>query len=459
MTMPIRIAALTAALALAAAPAYEPAPTFQASKVLPARLLKGPHHTVAEAVGADEFYQQFHIVSDFGELDASGRTMLETRVLEVDALARLSDVSKGEVFAKSAGTAVLNIGKGVVSVVRDPEGTAKGIGTGLKRFGTNLGRRAKRAADSVTTDDRKPDDPDQTTKDKALDTAGGAANSVLGVSGAARRWAQKLGVDPYTTNPILHKALVDIGKIDAAGSIVTKVALPIPALAATTATVGGLVWGTDPEELRKTNEARLAELGVPKAGAGRFFANGNYTLSSQTRLIAALYAVKADGGADYVDVASDANDEREALFFVESAEMLAQFHETTPVTAVLKDSRAMVARTGARAVALLPFDYVYWTERLATTSREIAGRARQELGARRLEMRISGASTAAAKAGLRAAGWSVTDGANAPAGRNPLTAPCARVSARCGPRVARAARRPPAPRGRGARSPRSPSRG
>ncbi|PYQ53506.1 MAG: hypothetical protein DMF78_08695, partial [Acidobacteria bacterium] len=108
--------------------------------------------------------------------------------------------------------------------------------------------------------------------------------------------------------------------------------------------------------------------------------------------------------------ASDASDEREALFFVESAELLAGLHKTMPVTKILQDSRAMVAKTGTRAVALLPFDSVYWTEELAKESPDIARRARQELGATSLEARISGTATAAAKAGLRAAGWVVTEG-------------------------------------------------
>jgi hypothetical protein len=173
-------------------------------------------------------------------------------------------------------------------VVKDPEGTAKGIGGGLKRFGVNLGRKAKRTADSVTHDDKKAGESGESSSDKALDAAGGAANSVLGVNGAARKWAQKLGLDPYTTNPILHKALVDVGKIDTAGSIATKIVLPVPVLVSGAATVGGLVWSKDPEALRKINEARLAEIGVSKAGASRYFVNGNYTLTMQTRLIAAF---------------------------------------------------------------------------------------------------------------------------------------------------------------------------
>jgi hypothetical protein len=398
------------ALMLAAAvPAFEPAPTFQASRILPPDLLKGPHYRVSEAVTAEGLYQVFEIVSDFGDIVAEGRTVLRTRVREVDALARLSEVSKGEIFAKAAGGSVLAVGKGVASVVKDPEGTAKGIGGGIKRFGVNLGRKAKRTADSVTTDDKKADEGAGSGSDKALDAAGGAANSVLGVNGAARKWAQKLGVDPYTTNPILHKALVDVGRIDKTATIATKIVLPVPVLVSGTATIGGLVWSKDPEALRKINEARLAELGVPKPSASRYFLNGNYTLTTQTRLIAALHAVKVKGCADYVESAADADDEREALFFVESAEWLAGVHKTEPVSALLSDSRAVVAKRGSRAVALLPVDWLRWKDELQKVTTELAARAKRELGATALEMRITGTVTAAAKAGLGAEGWTVRE--------------------------------------------------
>ncbi len=82
--------------------------------------------------------------------------MLLMRLHEVGALAELDKVSKSEVFLKAAGTSVLNVGKGVASVVKDPKATAAGMGEGVKRFGTNLGRKAKRttdkAVDSATSD-------------------------------------------------------------------------------------------------------------------------------------------------------------------------------------------------------------------------------------------------------------------------------------------------------------------
>src|SRR5437660_1168312 len=142
VSMRLGTTSLAAVIALAAAgPAFEPTPAARASKILPAKLLEGPHYTVADAVTTEGFYQKFHIASDYGDFDANGRTMLRVRLAEVDALTRLAEVSRGEEFAKAAGTAVLDVGKGVASVVKDPAGTAKGIGTGLKRFGTNLGRK------------------------------------------------------------------------------------------------------------------------------------------------------------------------------------------------------------------------------------------------------------------------------------------------------------------------------
>jgi len=387
---------------LAGAADFEAPASFRASKILPANLVKGPHHTIAEKVTAEGYYQEFHITSTFGEMDAEGRSVLKTRVVEVDALARLSEVSKGEVFAKAAGGAVVNVGKGVTAVVKDPGATAKGIGGGVKRLGTNLGRKGKSTAQSVTED--KPESGDTA---KAAESA---ALSVVGVNGAARKWAQKLSVDPYTTNAILHDALVSVGKIDSAGSIAAKVVVPIPMVVSTTATVGGLVWGKDPQEVQKINEARLAELGVSKDEAAGFLKSPAFTLTNLTRFIAALHAVKVKGCADYVSAAAESKDEREALFFVESAELLAGLHKRQPTSAILEDSRALVAKTGdGRAIALLPFDYVRWTERLAKSALEIAARARQELGATALEVDLTGTASAGAKAGLDAAGWKLKE--------------------------------------------------
>jgi hypothetical protein len=381
--------------------ADEPPPSFTASALLPADVRTGPHHSVNERVTTDGYFHQFDIDSHYGRLTATGLSLLHTRLNDVRALAALDEVSKSEVFAKAAGGAVLNIGKSTAAVVTDPVDTAKGVGRGVKRLGINLGRMSKRAVDSVGNDSEAAA-PTQ-------NAAEGTANAVLGVSGAMRRWAQKVGADPYTTNPVLFEALKEIGRIDAAGGIATKVVVPIPAAITTSASVSDLVWGKDPEELRKINEGRLKALGVAQADAQRFFQNRGYTLTAQTRFVAALDAVRAKGLVAYVDAAAKADGERSALFFVESAEMLQRAHGAEPVTAVLDDSQVIVARQGRRALMLLPLDYVRSTDRSQDVLSDVDARARRELGVTTLEVRLTGQVSARMRAELASMGWTVAE--------------------------------------------------
>jgi hypothetical protein len=232
---------------------------------------------------------------------------------------------------------------------------------------------------------------------------------VLGVSGAMRRWARKVGADPYTTNQVLFEALREMGRIDAAGTIATRVVIPIPAIVTTSASVGDLVWGKDPEELRKLNEERLKGLGVTQANAQRFFQNRGYTLTAQTRFVAALDTVKPKGAAAYVDGAAAASGERAALFFVESAEMLQKAHADSPVSAILDDTEAIVALQGSRALVLLPLDYVTSTAQTRDVLTEVDERAKQELRATRVEVVLTGRASARLRQEIAAAGWTLKE--------------------------------------------------
>jgi hypothetical protein len=234
-----------------------------------------------------------------------------------------------------------------------------------------------------------------------------AAQTVLGVSGAMREWARKVKADPYTTNLVLRNALKSIAEVDAAGSIVTKIAVPIPSVVGTTATVGDLVWSKDPEALRKLNEERVRALGTPEKTASAFFRNGWYTLTLQTRIVAALDAVKRPGCADYLASAAAADNEREALFFVESAEMLQRYHAQVPVDRLLADSRAIVASARDGAVLLAPLDFVRSTGAGRKVLGEIATRARRELGASSLALQITGTLSDRARQDAQAAGWTI----------------------------------------------------
>ena len=90
--------------------------------------------------------------------------------------------------------------------------------------------------------------------------------------------------------------------------------------------------------------------------------------------------------------------------------MLARFHKTAPVTAVLPDSRALVAKTkDGRAVAMVPVDWVQWTAAYEKALGEVEKRAKAELGATKLELRMTGTMSAVAKQEMAARGWSVVE--------------------------------------------------
>jgi hypothetical protein len=231
------------------------------------------------------------------------------------------------------------------------------------------------------------------------------------VNAAARRWAGKLGVDPYSTNPLLAQALLDVARVDAAGRVAAKIAMPIPPIVGMTAKVGELVWGKDPEELRKLNESRLRDLGAADDVADALIRRSDaFTLTYQTRLIAALHAVRATGSEVLASVASEASNEREALYYVEAAEMLQRLHAATPVRRVLAQPRVFLADLADdRVAALLPLDWLRWSENLQSGAAEIAAWARNQLPDRQLELHLTGRVSKRAKQGLREMGWAVRE--------------------------------------------------
>lgn len=365
---------MTRELAFVALLAVAPTPTNAADeappKVTAAGLLgplaQGAGYRVADPVDASGALYRFDFRTDYGDMVVDGLSLLDVRLRELEALKQLDEVSRAEVFARAAG------GEERAAAIENPD--------------------------------------TRSSEEKAGHVAGSVANSVLGVNKAARRWAQKLGVDPYTTNPVLARALLAFAKADVAGTIAARIVVPIPALAGTTAGVGNLVWGTDPEALLKLNESRAAELKVAPAVARELWRNRAFSLTLQTRLIAALHAVRPEGAGSFVESAVEADSESAARFFVESAEMMQRLDAELAVAAVLPDTRALVVRSGGTALVLLPVDHVRWTDAFATQAREVAQRVRAELRTSRIELRVSGTVSAQARKQLGALRYVVREG-------------------------------------------------
>jgi hypothetical protein len=82
---------------------FEELPELKASEILKPELLKGPHFVVRDPVPTGSGMNQFTIDSDFGVFEADGNEMLLQRLKEIDAIARLQEVSRTDEFKKSRG--------------------------------------------------------------------------------------------------------------------------------------------------------------------------------------------------------------------------------------------------------------------------------------------------------------------------------------------------------------------
>ena len=143
--------------------------------------------------------------------------------------------------------------------------------------------------------------------------------------------------------------------------------------------------GHQPQRQHQLRRHRqLKELGVGGDTIKQLYLSKGFTLTLHTRLASNLREVNVPGCGDYAVTAAQVDTEREATFFVESAEMLARFHKTMPVSILLSDSMALVAKTkDGRAVVLLPVDWVRWTEAFETSLAESSGARKRNSGRRR----------------------------------------------------------------------------
>ena len=134
---------------------------------------------------------------------------------------------------------------------------------------------------------------------------------------------------------------------------------------------------------------------MPDAVAKALFTNRWFTLTYQTRFVAALQCrerfrrgrLRPDGSRG-----PRASARRSSLSRVPRC--CRQWHANSKVSAILTDSRALVATAaGGETRALLPLDWLPWTATSHSALADAAGRARKELRATRLEIRLSGRAT------------------------------------------------------------------
>lgn len=214
----------------------------------------------------------FYVRSPFGEYMVGSMPNLAKLCHELEVLQELQNRNMGKEFATGVGQGVAGIGTGLGNLIMHPGQSLAGFGHRVRVTGRQV-ERAVGADPKVGVDER------------------GVDRSNLGMGpagGERRRLAASLGVDVYTDNPALRKALTDLSQVRAAGSF-TTFAIPyhIGLLASFNSLTGDeatekLIVDFDPYEVRrKVGEDLEPVFGQSRESGNtdlsRLLLNPNYT--------------------------------------------------------------------------------------------------------------------------------------------------------------------------------------
>lgn len=340
---------------------FEELPELKASEILKSEILKGPHHVVRESVPTSSGMNQFVIDSDYGVFDAEGNDMLLRRIKEVYAIDQLRAVSKTDQFEQSLMTAANGPYNAAKNVVRDPVGAVSGAGKGLMKFMGKVGQSAKNVAKGEA--------------EKPTSESGKTGQDILGYTKTKKKLAISMGIDPYSTNQVLQKALDDVAWASWAGGFMFSAAtFPIsgPAGAALTATgvsssIGEMLSEKSPAELKAMNRSALRSMGASAGDAERFLDNTAFSPTAQTVFVQNLKSLGgvANRAAFVHTAAQKSSSEADAVFCVQTADLMGQLHSGEHPLArivMIDDFPICIAKDGT-VIAALQWDYAAWTPR------------------------------------------------------------------------------------------------
>ena len=361
MRVSSRAVLIAAVVALAAGPLaaadYEVPGDRSAKDIVPAGMLKGPHHRVRGAVPTDGYTHRWTVDSDFGVLEVAGDGALRKLIPEIAAIVELRKFSKTEAFTKGLWTATKAPVGFVKSLVMHPVDTVTGVPKGAYELVENVGT-------SVST-----------TRNPAEDSR---AAQVLKMSSYKRDYANKLDVDVYSSNKVLQKDLNSVAWAASVGDLAFSAAMLPAGVGGTVVSnvrlansVKNVVKEEPPQRLRIRNDEALTRIGIGEDLRTRFLDHPSFTPRQLTIVCANLEALKDVGGRDaFVTVALGAQDEVQATFYTTMVQLLRGYHETVSVlTGITPLNRIVVAQTGAgQAVLALPLDRLIWTDRVDQVS-------------------------------------------------------------------------------------------
>ncbi len=401
--MNIKAIGLTLALGTAAvASEFEELPILAADQVAPPELLSGPDWRVDARVPVEGYLEIFTIRSTYGVVPVHGRIMLDVRAAEQAAIARLAELSQGEAFAQalenSAGAALDTF----KTAITNPVETVKNIPAGVGRFFTGIGKAVGRTAQGIS--DSVDGNDDRSTSEQAAE-AGASMKNAMGFNKARRQISRQLGIDPYTSNPVLAGQLDRVSRAMFLGGLTVNLTIGIVAMPVRIGqAVVNMAWDMPPADLNEQNMKKMLAWGVPDEAARAFQRNRAFTLTQQTGLVELLDALSAvKGRPKIIDHAVAADSEDEALFLIEAMRILRRYDQDVAAIHAVDVPATLpvgVLADGSR-ICPLAVDLLPWTQGVADFVRKVDPKVKVR------GIYLSGHATPLAKARLSEHGWQV----------------------------------------------------
>ena len=384
---------------------FEAEPVLKATDLVAPELLKGPHFTVDNRVPINGFLARFTIRSTYGTFDAHGIHMFQIRVKEVYALTQLDGMSKTKEFAEAAGKALARPVTSAANMIINPVETVEGLPGGV----TRLFDRIKLGGEAIAVAATAPSQTDSEKLSAVTQRVGSITVDTLGYEKERRDLARSVGVDPYTTNPVLAKKLTDMAWVafSARFGIQTAISVLVPGsivLSAVTIT-NSAVYDTPPGDLINNAQSIFAGTGASEAQVRALVKNPQYSLSLLTDLAMGVNRLQGVNGlASVVDFAAAAKTQDETRFVAASVNILARYHERVQRIAVVAAPGPIIGRTTGGAVVIpAALDYVAWTERIGRFTQ------RDDLKAPERTAWLSGQTSPRARKELAGRGWIVLE--------------------------------------------------
>jgi len=395
------VGAALAALAPDAARAQvatEKPPLLIASEVLPPALLSGSNFRVETRVVNDGFMNHYNIASPLGNLEAHSDAELAKRTQEYRAIEQLRKLESTDQFAKALVGAGERVVQGGEALLTRPVETVSGVFDGV-------GSIFRRTGDAVFGD------PMSHYEDNSL-------QAVAGVSQQKREYAAAVGVDPYSSNPLLQAQLTRVARAAAVGNILASTALGAIgggvgtafSVIGSTQSLNDLLRTTTPTDLHAMNRDKLSRMGIGADLVDLFLANRNYSPTYQMLLVDALDRMPGVAGRDaLLKAAIGADSDALAMFRQRQARMYAAYNQQVqPIARFTANGNLVLAQTrDGRLVVNVPVDYLVLTDTLAAMLERTEAQARSQPAPTARELWLGGSISPRARQAFESRGWKV----------------------------------------------------